>query len=302
MPDVNTTHLGLIKPEVGSSNDTWGGKHNTNQDTLDALFAPSGGHGHTGVAGQGSRLTPGALEGVAGDGLIARASGAAFVNRVLTGAFGVGVSNGNGVAGNPTVVLDIPGLAELTEPDSADLVPVHDASVGAPRRVSLGTLTQSLVNGPDPAVSVDNTLVRFDGTTGRVLQGSLVTVDDSGNLNMADAQVRRPVLRDYGLAFQNLGAGSGAQSIDLEAGNYAALTVNGNVTISFANPPASGVAGSLLLELTNAGSFTVTWPASVRWPAGLAPVLTLSGVDVLVFITRDGGVTWRGVLVMGNSA
>jgi hypothetical protein len=90
--------------------------------------------------------------------------------------------------------------------------------------------------------------------------------------------------------------GGGTQNIDLTLGNVVTATVDTSAnTFTFSNPPASGKAGSFTLILTNGGSQTVNWPASVKWPGGASPVLTTSGVDWLGFTTVDGGTTWYGV-------
>jgi hypothetical protein len=91
-----------------------------------------------------------------------------------------------------------------------------------------------------------------------------------------------------------------ASAIDCSAGNYFTKTASGALTWTFTNVP-SAKAFTVILELTNGGTGTQTWPAAVKWPGGTAPTLVASGVDVLGFITDDGGTTWRGVLLMKDS-
>lgn len=57
-----------------------------------------------------------------------------------------------------------------------------------------------------PASSTDNAVVRFDGTTGKLLQNSTVTIDDSGNVNInGNVSVQSANGRIWGIA--NLAAG-----------------------------------------------------------------------------------------------
>lgn len=106
---------------------------------------------------------------------------------------------------------------------------------------------------------------------------------------------------NYGLTHNALGSGSGTRDIDLSLGNFVSATVAGTTTWTFSNPLASPNACGFILELTNGGSATVNWPAAIRWPGGTAPTLTASGVDVLAFITDDGGTNWRGAVSMLDS-
>jgi hypothetical protein len=108
-------------------------------------------------------------------------------------------------------------------------------------------------------------------------------------------------VENYGITHNVLGSGSGTRDINLQIGNYVSATVAGATTFTFSNPLASPNACGFVLELTNGGSATVTWPTAVKWPGGEAPELTASGVDVLVFVTDDGGTIYRGVVSMLDS-
>lgn len=141
------------------------------------------------------------------------------------------------------------------------------------------------------------------GTGGpvRATSPTLVTPDigaatASGQLSMADNLLSRPQLLDYSEDVNAIGSiGGGTQDIDLVSGNVVTGTVDtSETTFTFSNPPTSGDAGSFTLILTNGGSQTVNWPASVDWAGGTAPTLTAAGVDILVFTTIDAGTTWYG--------
>lgn len=87
-----------------------------------------------------------------------------------------------------------------------------------------------------------------------------------------------------------------AGAIDVSAGTVFTKTIAANTTISFTNVPAAPATACVTLILTNGGSKTVTWPSSVKWSGGSAPDLTASGVDVLTFLTVNGGTTWYGTV------
>jgi len=103
---------------------------------------------------------------------------------------------------------------------------------------------------------------------------------------------------------------SNATTVNCRDGNVFTHVLTENTTFTFSNPPASGRAVAFTLKLVqdaSASGFTVTWPASVDWPAATAPTLTAdaNAVDVFVFYTHDGGTTWYGFVAgqaMGTPA
>lgn len=86
-----------------------------------------------------------------------------------------------------------------------------------------------------------------------------------------------------------------AGEINVSKGACFTKTISAATTISFTGVPANKTA-CISLILTNGGSKQVVWPSSMKWPDGTPPELSSSGIDVLTFITADGGTTWYGTL------
>jgi len=88
-----------------------------------------------------------------------------------------------------------------------------------------------------------------------------------------------------------------SSTLDLATGNVFSDAPAADVTYVFNNPPASGTAYGFTLKVTPSATITVTWPASVDWPAATAPAAPASGAtSVFVFYTQDGGTTYYGFL------
>lgn len=133
---------------------------------------------------------------------------------------------------------------------------------------------------------------------------SQVSTSAYGSRQATAAQIRSyslAAISGYTLAKTSLANVSATTTLDLAGANFFNAQVSGSVSWVFANPPSSTVAAGFILELTNGGGYTNTWPASVDWPSGTAPTITTSGTDVFVFITDDGGVIWRGVQSIKDS-
>jgi hypothetical protein len=102
--------------------------------------------------------------------------------------------------------------------------------------------------------------------------------------------------KSYHSPVQALGSVSGTTDVSLANGDTATATIAGTTTFTFSGLQ-SGYVNTLTLVLTNPGAYTITWPASVVFNRGAAPILPTSGKTVLVFETYDNGTSWSGIQV-----
>ena len=151
---------------------------------------------------------------------------------------------------------------------------------------------RTAVNSKYDSDDLGVTLQQYDADTAKLD----VAQNWSAGQNFQDNYLQRVNLKDYGEVTNAIGStGGGTQDIDLSLGNSVSATVDTSAnTFTFSNPTASDEQNGFVLYLTNGGSQTVNWPASVDFAGGTAPTLATAGVDVLVFTTIDAGTRWYG--------
>ena len=153
------------------------------------------------------------------------------------------------------------------------------------------------------------TTAKIVATTAEILSGQSVTgtatfnsaVVIGGATNLQDNNLQRPTLLDYCVKGSALGSVGTLATIDVTNANFFSATLGFATTFAFTNPCTTGDFGGFILELTNGGSADVYWPAAVDFPGGTAPTLTAAGVDLLVFVTRDSGTTYHGMVASADS-
>lgn len=123
------------------------------------------------------------------------------------------------------------------------------------------------------------------------LTGSTLDNDMNAQLlyNFQEAQVSQTV--------DPLGTTSGTVTLDWNLGSFKTLTTSGSVSLAFTNWPASGVAGTIVLQITVASTaHTLTLPAAVSIGTSnlqgySSNVITFSqtGTYTFSFVTVNGG-------------
>jgi hypothetical protein len=90
-----------------------------------------------------------------------------------------------------------------------------------------------------------------------------------------------------------------ATAVNWSQGNVQSVTLTGSVTFTAFSNGQDGGKYILLVRQGGSGSYTVTWPANVRWPGGTAPILstTAGKTDYVGFLYNGLNATFDGIAV-----
>lgn len=173
-------------------------------------------------------------------------------------------------------------------------------NVHATNNITITAEATGLINGASTYVLPANggeILLRCVTNAGTAPQ--CVAEGDSLTLNLGGRQLVDAELIDYSETSPADTSFGGGDNLDFALGPVQAVTLTSNVTapLGIDNVPATGKAGSITVIINHGtGPFTWAHPANTDWGAATPPTMSsgASDVDILTYITRDGGTNWFG--------
>jgi hypothetical protein len=152
----------------------------------------------------------------------------------------------NSVTGGYAVTLKTSAGTGISVPNGSTALLYCDGT----NVVSGGGLGGDVVG---PASATDNAIARFDGTTGKIIQNSAVTIDDTGNVGIGSSSATNNLNIS-----KNITGGTSANAIGITGAIQSDVTANGILILSSPTVAAGATVTALAHMYMNPGTFTGT--------------------------------------------
>jgi hypothetical protein len=170
-------------------------------------------------------------------------------------------------------------------------------TIGSGLTFTAGTLASSGGIGAGdvvgPVSSTDNAIARFDGITGKLIQNSLVTIDDSGNITATNLSGTNTGDQTITLTGDVTGSGTGSFATAIAAGVIVNADVNASAAIAYSKLAALTTGRALVSDGSGFVSVATTTATEIGYVNGVTSAIQtqLDGKQPL-----DSDLTsWAGV-------